>query len=474
MMRDAAPPKTRILIVDDEQSMREVLKIMLKKEGYKVATASNGAEAIKQCEKTPFDLVITDIKMPKVNGMELLHRIKDLSPNTKVIMITAFADMEGAIKSMKEGAYDYIMKPFKIEDIKLAIENALKSKETSIQREKVEGRYEFGIVCKSSEMLRILDLIPKVATSNSNILITGESGTGKELVAKAVHSCSPRNSKAFVAINCGGIPESLLESELFGHKKGSFTGALNDKIGLFEAANEGTIFLDEAGELPLSLQVKLLRVVQEKSFKPVGGTEEKVVDVRIISATNQDLEKKVMQGKFREDLYYRINVIQIRIPPLRERREDIPFLAQYFFEKYSREMKKDILQISSYAMESLKHYNFPGNVRELENIIEKNVALENSSIFLPESLALSDFKEGKGRKIEDLEDVEIPPEGIDLDAMINEIEKNLILKALERVNEVAWKAAQLLHITNRSMRYRLKKHRIATAGDNDQENEKEQ
>jgi two-component system response regulator PilR (NtrC family) len=460
MMRDAVPTKTRILVVDDEPSMREFLEIMLEKEGYEVVTASHGLEALKQCEETPFDLVITDIKMPKVNGMEVLHRIKDVNPNAKVIMITAFANMEGAIESMKEGAYDYITKPFNIEDIKLAIENALRSKETSIDREKVEGRYTFGIVCNSPEMLRILDLIPRIAASNSNILITGESGTGKELVAKAVHASSLRNAKSFVAINCGGIPESLLESELFGHKKGSFTGALNDKIGLFEAANEGTIFLDEVGELPLSLQVKLLRVVQEKSFKPVGGTEEKVVDVRIISATNQDLEKKVIRGKFREDLYYRINVIQIHIPPLRERKEDIPLLAQYFLEKYSQEMKKDIYRISSYAMESLIDYSFPGNVRELENIIERSVALETSSIVLPESLALSDFKEGKGRKIEDLLDVEIPPEGIDLDAMINEIEKNLILKALERANGIAKVAAQLLHTTYRSMRYRLAKHKI--------------
>jgi len=471
MVRDSAPAKARILIVDDEQSMREVLEIMLEKEGYEVVTASHGLEALKECEKAPFDLVITDIKMPKVNGMEVLQRIKDVNPNTKVIMITAFANMEGAIKSMKEGAYDYITKPFKIEDIKLAIENALKSKDTSIQREKVEGRYEFGIVCNSPEMLRILDLIPRIAVSNSNILITGESGTGKELVAKAVHASSPRNSKSFVAINCGGIPESLLESELFGHKKGSFTGALNDKIGLFEAANEGTIFLDEVSELPLPLQVKLLRVVQEKSFKPVGGTEERVVDVRIISATNQDLEKKVIRGKFREDLYYRINVIQIHIPPLRERKEDIPLLAQYFLEKYSREMKKDIYQISSYAMESLKNYSFPGNVRELENIIERGVALETSSIVLPESLTLSDFKAGK--KMEELCEIEIPSEGINLDETIDEIEKNLIIKALERTNEVAWKAAQLLHITNRSMRYRLKKHRVTVAGDSNQETEKE-
>jgi two-component system response regulator PilR (NtrC family) len=468
MTKGNSSAKTRILIIDDEPSMREFLQIMLHKEGYEVATASNGLEALKQCEKTPFDLVITDIKMPKLSGMEVLHRIKDVNPNTKVIMITAFANLEGAIESMKEGAYDYITKPFKIDDIKLVIENALKSKEVSIQRKKIAGEYEFGeIVCKSPEMLRILDLIPKVASSNSNILITGESGTGKELVAKAVHYCSPSSSKPFVAINCGGIPETLLESELFGHKKGSFTGALCDKIGLFEAANEGTIFLDEVGELPLPIQVKLLRVVQEKSFKPIGGTEEKVVDVRIISATNQDLEKKVIRGKFREDLYYRINVIQIHIPPLRERREDIPLLAQYFLEKYSREMKKDIRQISSYAMESLINYSFPGNVRELENIIERGVALETSSIVLPESLALSDFKVGK--KMEESLEIEIPLEGINLDEMIDEIEKNLILKALERTNEVAWKAAQLLHITNRSMRYRLRKHQIRLTGDDDQD-----
>jgi two-component system response regulator PilR (NtrC family) len=473
MMKSNTSTKTRILIVDDEPSMREFLEIMLEKEGYEVTAASNGLEAIKQCKRTPFDLVITDIKMPKVNGMEVLHKIRELNPNTRVIMITAFANLEGAIESMKEGAYDYITKPFKIEDIKLAIENALKSKEAGIHWEKIGRKYEFGeIICRSPEMLRILDLIPKVASSKSNMLITGESGTGKELVAKAIHYCSSRDSKPFVAINCGGIPETLLESELFGHKKGSFTGAHTDKIGLFEAANGGTIFLDEVGELPLSLQVKLLRVVQEKSFKPIGGTEEKVVDVRIISATNQDLEKRVIRGRFREDLYYRINVIQIRIPPLRERREDISLLAQYFLEKYSREMKKDIKRISSYAMESLINYSFPGNVRELENIIERSVALETSSIVLPESLTLSDFKEGKVKKMEEFLEIEIPPQGINLDEMIDEIEKNLVVKAFERSNGITWKAAELLHITPRSMRYRLRKHQITFAEDSDQEVER--
>jgi len=473
MMESNASTKTRILIVDDEPSMREFLEIMLEKEGYEVATAPNGTDALKQCRKTPFDLIITDIKMPRVDGMEVLQKIREINPSTKVILITAFANQEGSIESMREGAYDYIAKPFKIEAVKMAIESALKSKEKGINWEEFGRKYEFGeIICRNPEMLRILDLIPKIASSKSNILITGESGTGKELIAKATHSCSAESKKPFVAINCGGIPETLLESELFGHKKGSFTGAVTDKIGLFEAAHEGTVFLDEVGELPLSLQVKLLRVVQEKSFKPIGDTEEKVVDVRIISATNQDLENKVVKGRFREDLYYRLNVIQIHIPPLRERKEDIPLLAQYFLEKYSREMKKDIRKISSYAMQSLLNYSYPGNVRELENILERSVALETYNVLLPESLILSNFKEKK-KQIGDLLGIEIPPEGINLDKMIDEIEKNLVVKALERSNGIAWKAAELLHITPRSMRYRLRKHQITLAGDSDQQTERE-
>ncbi|MDX1778709.1 MAG: sigma-54 dependent transcriptional regulator, partial [Thermodesulfobacteriota bacterium] len=295
-------------------------------------------------------------------------------------------------------------------------------------------------------------------TSKANVLITGESGTGKELVARAIHSNSPRSRGPFITINCGGVPEQLLESELFGYTKGSFTGALTDKIGLFEAADKGTIFLDEIGDLPLALQVKLLRIVQEKSFKPVGGTKEISVDVRIISATNINLEEQVIKGTFREDLFYRLNVIHIRIPPLRERKEDIPILAQHFLEHYSRESGKEIRTISSYALKSLLDYSFPGNVRELENIVERSVALETSNIILPESLTLSRYKRDKENG--ELSDSDIPPEGIDLEQVVGKLEKQLLLKALQKTNGEMKQAAKLLNIPYRSIRYRLEKYGI--------------
>lgn len=452
-----------ILVVDDEPSIREFLQIMLEREGYEVSCVANGREAIALFEKTKYDVVLADIRMPKVNGFEVLAKIKDSAPDTSVIMITAFASFESAVKSMKEGAYDYITKPFNVDEIKATIKNALQKKE--VEREalpKKKGRegvriFE-GMVSSSPEMHKIFDIIPKAGSSKASVSITGESGTGKELVARAIHKHSPRCQEPFVVINCGGVPEQLLESELFGYKKGSFTGALSDKMGLFEAAHKGTIFLDEIGDLPLLLQVKLLRVVQEKSFKPVGGTQEMNVDVRIISATNIDLEEKVIKGEFREDLFYRLNVITIRIPPLRERKMDIPLLAQHFLEKYSQESGKEIRNISSYALKVLLDYSFPGNVRELENIVERSVALETSSIILPESLALSRFK--RETKRDEVIDVDIPPEGINLEEEVGKLEKHLILRALEKTNGGMKKAAKLLNIPYRSIRYRLEKYGI--------------
>src|SRR4030043_767595 len=409
--------KDKILVADDEQSMREFLDIMLKKEGYKVSLASNGEEVAKLVDNDLFDLVLLDIRMPRLDGISALKKIKAIAPETIVIMITAYASADTAIKAMKEGAYDYITKPFKEEEIKLIIKNALEKKnlqkENILLKQVVKDRYHFGnIIGQSPKMVALYDLLEKVSPTKTNILITGESGTGKELVAKAIHYNSPRKEKPFVTLNCGAIPESLIESELFGHVKGAFTDAIATKKGLFEVADEGTILLDEISELPLLSQAKLLRVLQDREFKRVGGTEDVRVDVRIIAATNRDLEEAVREKRFREDLYYRLNVIQIKLPPLRERKEDIPLLAMHFLKKYAKELNKNIITISPEALRILLHYDYPGNVRELQNIIERAVALESSQELTAQHLGsyLNEQLPTKKGSI----DLEIPNEGIDL------------------------------------------------------------
>jgi two-component system response regulator PilR (NtrC family) len=453
--------KDKILVADDEQSMREFLDIMLKKEGYKVSLASNGEEVVKLMDNDLFDLVLLDIRMPKLDGISTLKKIKAIAPETVVIMITAYASADTAIKAMKEGAYDYITKPFKVEEIKLIINNALEKKnlqkENILLKQVVRDRYHFGnIIGQSSKMGALYDLLAKVSPTKTNILIAGESGTGKELVAKAIHYNSPRKEKPFVTLNCGAIPESLIESELFGHMKGAFTDAIATKKGLFEVADEGTIFLDEISELPLLMQVKLLRVLQDKEFKRVGGTEDIRVDVRIISATNKDLDEAVKEKRFREDLFYRLNVIQIKLPPLRERKEDIPILANHFLKKYSDELNKNILKISPEALQILLNYEYPGNVRELQNIIERAVALESSQELTAHNLSsyLSEQPLLKKGPI----DIEIPSEGIDLEKMVEDLERTLLVKALDKTKGIKKKAAELLHINFRSMRYRLEKY----------------
>ena len=413
-----------ILVVDDDRSMREFLEILLSKENYQVSLAVNGEEACKILDKQNFDLVITDIRMKDINGIDVLKKAKQISPETMVVMISAFATAETAVEAMKEGAYDYIPKPFKVGEFKKIIRDTIKSKK-STPAERGEGqkedRYHFGcLIGESPPMKKVYDLIERVSQTKSNILISGESGTGKELVAKAIHQQSPRNNKSFVVINCAGIPDNLIESELFGYRKGAFTGAIADKSGLFDAADGGTVFFDEVGELPPAIQVKLLRVIQERTYTTIGGTEEKYVDVRFISATNKDLEGEVIDGKFREDLFFRLNVIQISMPPLREREGDLPQLGQYFLEKYSHELGKDVRKISTYAMEILRQYSFPGNVRELENIIERSIALESSNIVLPESLTLSHFQKDRSRV--DRRYTDLTADGIELDKVIAEIE----------------------------------------------------
>ena len=463
-----------ILVVDDEHSMREFLEIMLDKEGYQVATAAGGGEAINILKKKDFDLVITDIRMKETDGLQVLKKCKELHPKTVVIMISAYASTSTAVEAMKWGAYDYLPKPFKVREIKTVIHDALASAQSQEPQEKpavdtASATHCHGIVGESPELKKILELIPRVAAAASNVLITGESGTGKELIAKAIHRESPRKDKPFVVVNCGSVPETLMESELFGHKKGSFTGATATRSGLFETAHRGTLFLDEMAELHPPVQVKLLRAVQEKTFKMVGGSEEISVDVRIISATNRDLEREVMDGNFREDLYYRLNVINIHMPPLRERPDEIPLLAQHFLEKYSDQMGKDIRKISSYALDLLKSYNFPGNIRELQNIIERSVALEASNIVLPDSLTLSSFKQTQVQSKTESVSLTMPQEGIDLDNVLGQLEKDLLQQALERTRGAKQKAAELLGISFRSFRYRLAKYGLG--GDDEAEME---
>ncbi len=447
-----------ILVVDDEKSMREFLEIMLTQEGYRVTLAESGETAGSILDKQNFDLVITDIRMKDMDGIGVLKKAKAVNPNAMVVLISAFATAETAVEAMKEGAYDYIPKPFKVKDFKRIVKEALRSRKPAEikEEEHLKRRYHFErFVGESPQMKKVYDLVNRVAHTRTNILISGESGTGKELAARAIHELSQRREKSFVVINCAGMPENLIESELFGYKKGAFTGAGSDKQGLFDVADGGTVFLDEVGDLTPAIQVKLLRVIQERTFTAVGDTEEKNVDVRFISASNKDLENEVIEKNFREDLYFRLNVINIDMPPLRERDGDLPLLAQHFLERYSLEFGKDIRKISAYAMDILGQYPFPGNVRELENIIERSVALESSNIVLPESLTLSHFREKPRR--EDRRKLDLGSEGIELDRTMAEVEKNYIIRAMEMARGSKQRAAGLLGITLDSLKYRLKK-----------------
>jgi two-component system, NtrC family, response regulator PilR len=453
----------RILVVDDELSMRELLEYLLGKEGYQVAVAENGHSAVKKIEHDDFDLLLCDIKLGDMTGLDVLRAAKKKNPGTIVIMISAFATTETAVEAMNEGAYDYVPKPFDNEELKQTIAKALELKTIDHEKKSLEDELKSAlhfdkIVGNSPRMLHIYDMIRQVANARSSVLITGESGTGKELIARAIHEYSERACHPFVTINCGGIPENLMESEFFGHKKGAFTGATQDKKGLFEIGHKGTIFLDEVGELNLPMQVKLLRAVQERSFKPVGSTEEIRVDIRIVSATNKKLEDEVIAGHFREDLFYRLNVIEIKLPPLRERKSDLRALAQHFLEKYAKEMDKSVNKISSYAIDLLNRYDFPGNIRELENLIERSVALSSTNILLPDSLAMSIHKkrwiEGVKNQRFDLDEVAY---GVALDNILADIEQAYIKKALDCAGGNKHKAAELLGITLRSIRYRIDK-----------------
>ena len=448
----------RVIVAEDDRVARELLTEILTAEGFEVTAVDDGQGAIDAMHDQCFELCVSDVRMGSVGGFEVLAAFQEHSPQTPVILLPAFGDVAGAMSAIQKGAYDYVSKPFNVEELKVTLRRALERRrlleENRALKRDLQTRYRIEtIVGASPAMLEVYKLVARVAPTTATVLVVGESGTGKELVAKSVHENSSRRKMPFVVINCGGIPENLLESELFGYIKGSFTGAYSDKAGLFEVANGGTVFLDEITQLPRLLQVKLLRVVQEKTFRRIGGADDIHVDVRIISATNQNLAETVKTGSFREDLYYRLNVIPLHLPPLRERKEDIPALTRHFIEKYSREFGKEIRTISSYALELLMQYPFPGNIRELENIIERSIALETSNIILPENLIMTKEMGDKGNfSIYEMSDI-----GLDLNDELAKFEKRLIEQALQRADGSKTRAAELLKISYDSLHYRSEK-----------------
>ncbi|GAB4264862.1 sigma-54-dependent transcriptional regulator [Deferrisoma sp.] len=448
----------RILVVDDEPSMREFLAILLRREGHAVEVRADLAGARDALAGGGFDLVVTDLKLPDGSGLDVLGAARERDPDAQVVVITAFGTAESAVEAMKRGAYDYLTKPFKADEIRLTVAKALER--TALARENRELRrrleaVEAGgeILGRSPRMQEVFRLLERVAPTGVTVLIHGESGTGKELVARRLHALSGR-AGPFVAVNCAAIPEGLIESELFGHVKGSFTGAVADKPGLFEEAAGGTLFLDEVGELPLHLQPKLLRALQEGKVKRVGGNREIPVDVRIVSATNRDLAEAVREGRFREDLYYRLNVVALEIPPLRERRDDIPLLALHFLQKYARAFGRPLKGFTREALDRLEAYPFPGNVRELENLVERAAALETGEYVGVESLppALGAPRTGDAEGLPPL-----PADGFDLEGFLADVERRYLEEALRRTNGNKTEAAKLLGITFRSLRYRLER-----------------
>ena len=452
----------RLLIIDDEENMRHMLSALLKKSGYIVDTASDGYEGLQMVSQTEYNFVLCDIKMPNMDGMEFLKSAGDTIKATTVIMMSAYGTIDTAVKAMKLGAYDYISKPFKTDEVRLALKKA--EERESLKREniflkeriqKIETKYNFGsMVAKSKAMQSVFLLATKVAQYNTTVLISGESGTGKELVARGIYLAGDRSKMPLVTVNCGGIPENLLESEFFGYKKGAFTGADKDKKGLFEEADKGTIFLDEIGELPLSLQVKILRVLQENEIRMIGDTKVKKVDVRVIAATSRNLNDEVRAGAFREDLFYRLNVLPVRLPPLRERTEDIALLSQYFIDRFNIKLGKDIKGIAPAAMSLLLKHNWPGNVRELENVIERAVILSEKMILLPENLpAELGAKTGTSRMDDFFK-------GFSIKAARKVMEKRLITRALEATGNNRTKAAQLLEISHPSLLSKIKAYNI--------------
>ncbi|MCP4344472.1 MAG: sigma-54-dependent Fis family transcriptional regulator [Desulfobacterales bacterium] len=456
--------KNNLLIIDDEENMRHMLTSMLKKSGYLIETASDGHEALQVLEKKQYDFILCDLKMPRMSGMDFLKTAKDMLRETTVIMMSAYGTIDTAIEAMKMGAYDFISKPFKTDEVYLALKKAEErerlKKENLFLRQKIrrfEENYSLGnMVGKSEVMQSVFKLSANVAQYNTTVLIIGESGTGKELIARGIHFNSKRSEMSFVPVNCGGIPETLIESEFFGYKKGAFSGADKNKKGLFEEADSGTIFLDEVGELPLFLQVKLLRVLQENEIRPIGDSKTRKIDVRVVAATSKNLDEEVKAGNFRQDLFYRLNVLQIKLPPLRERAEDISLLSRHFINMFKKSLDKDIKGISPEAMSVLLEYKWPGNVRELKNAIERSVVLSEGDILTVENFPAQLHT---GTEIEP-EDTNIPFEGYSLKDAQKVWEKKLIIKALNATGGNRSKATQLLGISHPSLLSKIKAYSI--------------
>jgi len=448
----------RILVVDDEDGMRRLLSRVLTREGYETSAVGSGAEALRLVASERFDLVVTDIKMPEMDGLQLLAELKEYEPSLPIIVITAYGTIENAVQALRSGAYDYIAKPFENDEIKLTVAKAFERErllaENRYLHAELEGRYDFsGIVGGSLAMQQVYDMASSVAVSNANVMITGESGTGKELLARSIHYSSLRKEKPFVVLNCAAISEGVLESELFGHEKGAFSGALDTRKGRFERADQGTLFIDEVAEMSMAAQVKLLRVIQEHEFERVGGNKTISVDVRIVAATNKKLEDLVKNGNFREDLYYRLNVVNINVPPLRSRREDVEPLSRFFLEKYTAETGKKITDLSPRALSCLLAHDWPGNVRELQNAIERAVVLSKGSVLTPR-----DFPQGM--QGDDQICLQIPEKGGSLTDILEDLERQLIIQTLQREEGSQTRAAETLGIKRTTLRYKMEKYRM--------------
>jgi two-component system response regulator PilR (NtrC family) len=457
-----------VLVVDDEPGLRDMLAILFRREGLDVTLApgfATGRDAIAQSAE-PFAVVLTDLLMPDGNGMDLLPLVKKRSSQTEVIVMTAHGGVDTAIDAMKRGAYDFVTKPFATNELRALVQKALEKRDIVAENERLRAQLlrERGreLLGHSEAMRRIFDMVQRFANTRTTVLITGESGTGKERIARAIHEASDRREKPFLVVNCGAIPETLIEAELFGHEKGAFTGAVASRLGIFREADGGTVLLDEIGELAPPLQVKLLRVLQERKVRGVGASGEMAIDVRVLGATNRNVEEDVRAGRFRQDLYYRLNVIRVEVPPLRQRREDIRPLADHFLARCAAEQGKDLRALSPDALRALEAYPFPGNVRELENIVERAVALATGP-----TIGLGDLpREVSGAAAQPTPAlVGLPDEGCNLDEVLGEVERRLILQALDKAGGVRTHAARLLRVTLRSLRYRLQKHALADAGD---------
>lgn len=448
----------KILIIDDEKSIVDLLTVVFKKEGYTVKSSLSATKALELIDKEDFSLILSDIKLPQMSGMDILKYVNEKKPELPVIMITAYGTIKQAVEAFKMGAVDYVVKPFDMGELKLVVAQGLEKRklkeENVLLRQELKDKYSFAnIIGKSKKMTAIYDLIEKIADSDSTVLISGESGTGKEVAARAIHFNSRRKEQPFVSVNCGALPENLLESELFGHVRGSFTGAIANKKGMFEVAAKGTIFLDEIGELSLFTQVKLLRTLQELRIRRVGGTEEIIVDARIIAATNQDLKQRLEEGKFREDLFYRLNVISFEMPPLRERKADIPLLVSHFLEKYCAKMGRRLKRVAPEVINIFENYSWPGNVRELENVIERVVTIEERETITEK--CLPDELLSPKRKIDADFSLE---KGIDLNAMLDTITKKYVIQALEANSGRLKETAATLKVNYRSLRYLIEKY----------------